>query len=125
MWLCLSDAFLSIVNSDQDPTVLMVRARRRGDIEAVFGPTYPVTTIPGRDYQFRAFIPREFVGNVIALKLLDIDYTNFKNSVKDRHLHDAYANVWGIMADLQEIRPYDTQPRKGFRAHPVRRAGGK
>lgn len=120
MWICLSDSFLSCVASDRDPTVLMVRARRRGDIEAVFGDAYPVLTLDGRDYQFRAFIPRSVVGEVIAKALMDIDYGNFKNSVKDSYLHDAYAEVWSVMAELQEIRPYDTNPRAGFRKHPQR-----
>lgn len=120
MWICLNNAFLSIVNSDQDDSVLMVRARRHGDIEATFGTTYPVTTLPGRDYQFRAFIPRGVVGNVIAAKLLDIDYTNFKNSVADHHLHNAYANVWHTMAELQEVAPYRTRPRPGFNKYPKR-----
>lgn len=123
MWICANNAFLSIVNSDQDPTVLMVRARRKGDIEATFGTAVPnlqVTTLPGRDYQFRAFIARETVGEVIAKALVNIDYGNFKNSVKDRYLHDAYAQVWGVMAELQEIRPYGEKPRTGFRKHPQR-----
>lgn len=120
MWICANNAFLSIVNSDQDPTVLMVRARRHGDLEAVFGPETEVTTLPGRDYQFRAFIKREVVGEVIAKALVDINYGNFKNSVKDNHLHDAYAHVWGTMADLQEIRPYGHAPRQGFRKYPKR-----
>ncbi|WP_051377571.1 hypothetical protein [Paraburkholderia dilworthii] len=120
MWICLSDSFLSIVNSDQDPTVLMVRARHKGDVEAVFGPETQVTTIPGRDHQFRAFLRRDIVGMVIAQAITQIAYFNFKNSVKDPYLHDAYAQVWGVMADLQEIRPCDTEPRQGFRKHPVR-----
>lgn len=120
MWICQNQSFLSIVNSDQDPAVLMVRARRKGDIEAVFGPDTAVTTLPGRDYQFRAFIRRDIVGTVIAQALMEIDYGNFKNSVKDHHLHDAYAEIWGVMAGLQEVRPYDTKPRAGFRKHPTR-----
>jgi hypothetical protein len=123
MWICANNAFLSIVNSDQDPTVLMVRARRKGDIEAVFGKAVKdleVVTLPGRDYQFRAFIPRDMVGFVIGQALRNIDYGNFKNSVKDGYLHDAYAAVWGVMADLQEVRPYGDTPRKGFRKHPQR-----
>lgn len=120
MWLCLNNAFLSIVNSDRDDTVLMVRARRKGDIEAVFGISTEVTTLPGRDYQFRAFIKREIVGEVIAAELTGIDYTNFKGSTKDRHLHDAYMSVWHVMADLQEVPPYGHAPRPGFRKHPQR-----
>ncbi|MFM0224839.1 hypothetical protein [Paraburkholderia dipogonis] len=120
MWICLNQAFLSIVNSDRDPTVLMVRARRRGDIEAVFGPSVEVTTLPQRDYQSRAFIRRDIVGTVIAQSLMEIDYTNFKGSTKDRHLHDAYMHVWHVMAELQEVPPYGTEPRAGFRKHPQR-----
>jgi hypothetical protein len=120
MWICQNQSFLSIVNSDQDPTVLIVRARRKGDIEVVFGPDSAVTTLPGRDYQFRAFIRRDVVGQVIAHALMSIDYTNFKGSTKDRHLHDAYMDIWHVMADLQEVRPYDTKPRAGFRKHPTR-----
>lgn len=111
MWLCLSDSFLSIVGSDQDDAVLMVRARRPGDIEAVFGDTYPVTTIAGRDYMHRAFIPREVCGEVIGKALAAISYTNFKGSVSNDRLHDAYMDVWHVMARLQPCKPYsDMKP---------------
>jgi hypothetical protein len=36
MWVFLSGAFLSIVQDKQKPERLVVRARRRGDIERVF-----------------------------------------------------------------------------------------
>ena len=36
MWIFLSDSFLSIVAHRDKPGVLLVRARRAGDIEAVF-----------------------------------------------------------------------------------------
>ncbi|WP_176058111.1 hypothetical protein [Paraburkholderia sp. BCC1876] len=119
-WLCFNDSFLSVVASDKDPKVLNVRARRVGDIEAVFGKTYPVVTLPARDYAFRAFIPRDVVANVVAAKLAATDYTNFKDSVADHHLHEAYARTWSTMAALQECPPYSTKPRPGFRAHPLR-----
>lgn len=120
MWICKNDAFLSIVNDPNSKAHLLVRARRKGDIEAVFGNDYPVVTLERRDYQFRAAIPRPAVADAVAKCLLDINYGNFKDSVADANLHDAYANVWGVMAQLQEIPPYRTEPRKGFRAHPVR-----
>jgi hypothetical protein len=120
MWIMCNNAFLSIVNSDRDDTVLMVRARRHGDLEAVFGPSVEVTTIPGRDYQFRAFIRRDIVGQVIAAALMQIDYTNFKGSTKDRHLHDAYMKIWHVMEELQEIPAYGERPRHNFRKQPQR-----
>jgi hypothetical protein len=43
---------------------------------------------------------------VVAQRVMGIGYGNFKDSVHDHKLHDAYARVWGVMADLQPIRPY-------------------
>jgi hypothetical protein len=123
MWLCQNNSFLSVVASDRDESVLVVRARRQGDIEAVFGDKFPVTTLPGRDYQFRAFIPRDVVGETMCNAIRDIGYTNFKGSTKDRHLHDAYMQIWHVMEDLQEIPAYGTRPRANFRKQPVRPEG--
>jgi hypothetical protein len=120
MWICLNQAFLSIVSNPADKATLLVRARRVGDLEHVFGADTVVTTIPGRDYQFRAFLPREQVGRVIAANVEMISYPNFKSSVKDDSLHDAYMAIWHVMADLQPTAPYADAPRKNFRKHPVR-----
>jgi hypothetical protein len=92
------------------------RARRVGDIDAVFGGGVEVVTVPGRDYRFRAFIARRVIADTIASRLFHIDYGNFKGSVKDDALHDAYMKLCGVMADLLEIPSYGTEPRKGKRA---------
>ena len=109
MWLCLNRSFLSIVEpSDQDVNtgdMLLVRARRKGDIEAVF-PAAKVEKRPERDYLFRALLPRQEVAAAIADQVRGIDYPNFKNSVKNSKLHDAYARIWSIMAALQSTPPY-------------------
>jgi len=115
MWIMQNNAFLSIVKpGPRDPNRagnLLVRARVRGHIEAVF-PKAVVQEVPGRDYQFRAYLPTEQVGMAIAMNIEAIDYGNFKSSVKNPALHDAYACVWGVMAQEQEIPPYETAPRK-------------
>ena len=44
MWICFSDlCFYPIVNKDCPPGSLLVRARRPGDIEKVFGEKVKVT----------------------------------------------------------------------------------
>jgi hypothetical protein len=53
MWFCFSDAFLSIVAHKNNAELLLVRARRPGDIENVF-PEASVIKTPGYDYLFRA-----------------------------------------------------------------------
>jgi hypothetical protein len=109
MWVCLNSAFLSIVEpTGQDLNtgdMLLVRARRKGDIESVF-PNAAVEKRPERDYLFRALIPRQEVAAAMADQVRAIGYPNFKDSVKNNRLHDAYAAVWGIMAKLQPTRPY-------------------
>lgn len=112
MWVCLNNAFLSIVQPPAKPGMLLVRARRKGDIERVFA-NAKVERTPGRDYLWRAFLPREQVGQVLAQHVTAIDYGNFKDSVADHKLHDAYARFWGIMANLQELRPYSAGRGRG------------
>ena len=111
MWICLNKAFLSIVATKAGDTHLLVRARRKGDIERVF-PGHKATTIDRRDYQFRADIPREEVAKAIADSLMAIDYGNFKDSVKDNALHDAYARTWNTMARPQPKAPYSVYSDK-------------
>lgn len=108
MWVCLSNCFLSIVQPDPSKDVLRVRARRKGDIERVF-PDAKVERTPGRDYLYRAHIGRVIVKKAMMEEVGRIDYDNFKNSVSDNRLHDAYAATWSTMARLQELPPYSTR----------------
>jgi len=119
MWICLSNAFLSLVDASSEPGTLLVRARRQGDIEAVF-PDAKVTQSVGRDYLYRAGIAREEVAAALAEQVLKLGYPNFKDSVRDAHLHARYSTVWSAMSTLQEYAPYHTTPRQGFRAQPQR-----
>lgn len=105
MWLFASKAFLSIVQDPTDANTLIVRSRVEGNIETMF-PNAKVTRRPERDYLFRAFIPREEVAKAAADYVMGLNYTNFKNSVRDHDYHHACTRVWHVMADLQETPPY-------------------
>lgn len=105
MWLFASNAFLSIVQDPSDTNTLIVRARREGDIETLF-PDAEVFRRCERDYLFRAFISREVVAKAAADYVMQLSYTNFKNSVRDRDYHDACTSVWHTMSNLQETPPY-------------------
>lgn len=111
MWIMLNDAFLSIVSKDCPRDCLLVRARRPGDIEKVFltGTQIEVTRETGTDYLFRAVIPRKEVETAIAAEVRRIIYGNFKDSVQDDELHDAYMRVWAAMATVQNPPPYSTR----------------
>ncbi len=105
MWIMLNDCFLSIVSKDCRRDELLVRARREGDIEKVF-PKATVTRYTRSDYLFRAVVKRATVEEALAGETQRILYGNFKSSVRDRPLHDAYLRVWSIMAELQPTKPY-------------------
>lgn len=111
MWIMLNNAFLSIVSKDCGPGELLVRARREGDIERVF-PDAAVTRYTKSDYLFRAVISRRDVDAALTSSLDDIDYPNFKGSVVEHDLHDAYLKVWHAMAELQPTEPYTGKKRK-------------
>lgn len=106
MWLMLNDAFLSIVSKDCPPGSLLVRARRPGDIERVFGRKVQVTKLDIADYLFRAVISKADLAEVMEREINRIDYGNFKDSVVDKDLHDAYMRVWTAMASTQPTAPY-------------------
>lgn len=108
MWICMNDAFFSIVRTDWTPAGhLLVRARRPGDIQQ-YWPEAEVERTAGRDYLFRAFLPEGVVSTAIAAAVSGIDYGNFKDSVGDNNLHDAYLAVWRAMSRLQHPGPYES-----------------
>lgn len=104
MWIFLNDCFLSIVAKDCARDELMVRARRPGDIEKLFEGVQ-VTEHAGTDYQYRARVKRDDIGRALIGELARVTYDNFKSSVADTPLHNAYLSVWTAMARLQPQKP--------------------
>ena len=94
MWLCFNDGFLSVVVDKNDPPRLMVRARRKRDLLNLCGDHIEVIENAGSDYRWRTFIDRKAFGSLVAARIENIDYSNFKNSVEDRDLHDLYLDFW-------------------------------
>lgn len=126
MWIATNKGFLSIVQpSARDmkeagvpagADVLLVRARASGHIEAAFpNQVLQVIVRPERDYLYRAFVPRAEVVKAIATQLATLDYPNFKNSVEDDPLHNAYARVWTVMHNYQTAQAPKRVPRVGGR----------
>ncbi len=111
MWLCMNSAFLSVVHKDCAEDELMVTARREGDIENVF-PDAKVMRSTDSDYLYRAVIPRNEVASAMAAQIQNIDYGNFKASLKDNSLHRAYLKVWHAMAALQSPPPCSASNRE-------------
>lgn len=83
------------------PNKLLVRARLPLDILNVF-PTAKVHKTPASDYRYRAVLTRAEVAEVIAQRVRNIDYTNFKDSIHDEVYHAACFDVWATMHRLQK-----------------------
>lgn len=102
-WILLNDAMLSIVQpapgNHRKARNLLVRARREGDIKAVF-PEVNVIEDENRDYRFRAFIHRDRVADAIAGRIACINYGNFKDSVPDKKRKSIYSRVWSELLEL-------------------------
>lgn len=113
MWVCLKNSFLSIVDKECQPGELLVRARRPGDIEAVF-PAAVVKKSTTTDYAYRAVIKRVDVAEAMTAEVMGIRYPNFKNSVRDDALHNAYAAFWNVHARLQPTAPYTGRAQRGM-----------
>ena len=102
MWICFNDAFLSIVKDLNNDDNLLVRARDVESIPKLFGKDVEVLRGAGTDYLYRASIKKEIVAKVIHDHVCDIDYGNFKASVKDSDYSYAYSTFWYYMYNLQE-----------------------
>lgn len=110
MWIFMKQAMLSVVEDKDHPELLHVRARLKGDIEAVF-PDAEVIELTVCDYRFRVSLPREQVVEAIAEQMRSIDYVDFKSQVHDRERHDAYVQVWSAMQRAQ-VRAEDAEMRE-------------
>lgn len=108
MWIMMSDCFFSIVHKDCAEDELLVRARRPGDIERVFPDVFVMET-PDNDYRYRAIVKRIEVCDAMSDAIYNISYPNFKDSVYERDLHNAYMHVWN---DMEQIQPDGAYGRK-------------
>jgi hypothetical protein len=111
MWVCLNNSFLSIVSKECGPDDLLVRARMKGHIEAVF-PGAKVSESTNTDYRYRAVVSRTEVADALTAEVMSLDYPNFKNSVREDRLHNAYAAFWNVHARLQPTAPYTGRPQR-------------
>lgn len=100
MWLFTSSGFVSIVQDRDNKENLLVRARVRSHLQALF-PQSKVAETLDSDYRFRCTVTRKSVEKVIAKLVASIDYDNFKNSISQPAYHSACQKVWGVMHGLQ------------------------
>lgn len=119
MWLMLNDGFVSLVQKDPKSKMLCARARVKAHLEQLF-PGSVIEADTGTDYQFRCNVSREEVADVLVDRVFSLDYSNFKNSVRDRPLHDAYMNVWTVMNDYgMQVEESANRRERLYRPYPT------
>lgn len=107
MWLITTRGFYSVVEHRSDPERLIVRARRREDMEALAEliPDLEIFSDRRADYRWRAVVARSEWVVALAQLAAEIDYPNFKSAVAKRQGPERahhYAEVWRILHGLQE-----------------------
>ena len=105
MWLLTTQGFYSVVQDRDDPRWLLVRARTRGDLEALRAQIagIEVRESPDAGYRWCARVLREEWLAAAAQLASEIDYPNFKDAVHDRQgprRSSLYMKVWMVLRRL-------------------------
>ena len=107
MWLTTTTGFYSIVQYP-DTDYLTVRARVRKDLKDLKAKYMPelskIIFHDNFDYPYRAMITHELFALGVARIAMDIDYSNFKNTVFEQQgarRAGIYATVWSNLIKLE------------------------
>ena len=100
MWFCFNDGFCSAVQDRNSPNGLVVRARRRKDIENIF-PDKEIIVGGSTDYNYRVYCSKKEFADIVNDSIMNINYPNFKDSVMDDDLHNLYGKFWTLHYSYQ------------------------
>jgi hypothetical protein len=101
MWIYGKDAFVSVVQDRNDAEVLIVRSRVKGDLEVLW-PQAKIEETPYADYGFRTRLERREVAAAVAKEVMEISYSNYKDSITDKRRKPFYLVVWHAMWEMQD-----------------------
>ncbi|MEC7986323.1 MAG: hypothetical protein VX278_14250 [Myxococcota bacterium] len=108
MWILTPFGFFSVVQKKEDH-MLSVRSRVYADLQHLIQAYLPdVQNIEEggySDYPYRIFVSHAAWGQALGQIARDIDYPNFKRTVKQRQGSDrsaVYRRVWQELYTLQE-----------------------
>lgn len=123
MWVMTNRGFYSAIQFDPrkaskeapgwTKNVLLVRTRDEESVKRLaqaVGRDYHETK--AGDYLYRIQVTRREFRTFLGDEVDRIGYGNFKSSVKNKPLHDAYMKVWSAMAALQPTRPWSGLPKR-------------
>ena len=120
MWVFTNTGFVSIVQDWNDDSKVFVRGRRKKDVDSfVDGVIDPLNSqvvhTPEHDYHYRVGISKDELKVALSRQVDNIDYFNFKRSMRDDDLHRFASEMWlaGIR-NLDEKYAYTYQDASDF-----------
>ena len=120
MWIFLSDAFVSIVEDNKCADLVLVRARREKHLQNFLTAEIEDVNIDwavknardncieetaGRDYRWRVTLRKDVLSQLMVAHTSNINYPNFKDSIRSDRYHSIASNVWREAGHLQEGGP--------------------
>ena len=96
MWIFVSGGFLSVVSHRHKQGHLLVRTRNMVHLQTAF-PNAEHFTLDDADYPHRAEITRENFALFLTDYVMNMEYDNFKKSIREFRYSSICHNVWSLM----------------------------
>lgn len=112
MWIATNKGYISAVAYPGKEHLILVRARAPQHLTEIFGEGTEEIHTPRRDYAWRTIVTKNQMKKAMDKLVDEITYGNFKDSVEDKMLHDAYMGIWTEMYIYQE----DVNKKLGYRS---------
>lgn len=109
MWTITTSGFYSTVRHETDPGLVVVRCRRRADMDVFARFSQAVITFTrDRDYPYRVVVRHELWAGFLFREAMSIDYPNFKDEIAldDPGRARLYALVWQTLMRLEREEPW-------------------
>jgi hypothetical protein len=110
LWIFNRDGFASITQHRDNPDLLIVKTRVKGDLAKMFGAGHRLIEA-GSDYAFRALVNRSDVAHGSVRMVAEIDERNFKQTVTDKRRMPYYFQIWETLCDMQDAFAQSPPPK--------------
>jgi hypothetical protein len=103
MWIATNIGFFSMVQDRNNDEMMYIRGRDRNhfvELLKYLEDGYEIIEDLEADYRYRIHVSRNDTNYILDRLVDDIDYDNFKKSVKDQYLSYAYVHIWKIIHDV-------------------------
>ena len=123
MWIMNKSGYFSVVQHNDDASLLMIRARVLDDLVRAFPDDVDaIVELTTADYRYRITLPRDQVNEWMLQELDDVTYTSHAKeemSAGKPGRISAYMKVWNILGDLQPGGPYGWNDGSKTRQEPL------